>query len=144
MTKYFLFDSENEIIEAPKGQVLMRQGEAGTCAYLLLEGKLRVELEKDPPPVFIAEITPIDIVGEVAILSGRPRCATVTVMENSKLICLEKARLKHLFRRNPEAAEFIVKLLCAKLIGANEVIAKHHEYHKQFSGDFKKWMDQEG
>ncbi|MEW6237369.1 MAG: cyclic nucleotide-binding domain-containing protein [Candidatus Omnitrophota bacterium] len=143
MTNYFLFESENEIVEAAKGQVLMRQGEPGTCAFLLVEGKLKVELEKKPPPVFIAEITPIDIVGEIAILSGKPRCATVTAIENSKLIRLEKSRLKFLFRRNPEAAEFIVKLLCAKLIGANEFIAEHCEYERQFSGEFKKWMEME-
>lgn len=93
----------------------MREGEIGQCAYFVVQGRLLVEKNIDGENVPIAEIGPRDMVGEFAILDDAPRSATVTAMENSVLLVLNKHRIRSLIRRSPAVAEVIMKLLCHKL-----------------------------
>jgi len=110
-----LSDFSREAVQAVKGTVLMRQGELGRCAYFVVQGRLLVEKEVENDRIAIAEIGPNDIVGELAILDDAPRSATVTVLEDSLLIQLDKLRIKAIIRRSPTVAEVIMKLLCSKL-----------------------------
>ncbi|MEW6237203.1 MAG: cyclic nucleotide-binding domain-containing protein [Candidatus Omnitrophota bacterium] len=97
------------------GSILIREGDVGRCAYLLLSGRLQVIREKDGEIVVLGDIKPVDIVGELAIFDEMPRSATVVVMEDSYLIELSKFKLKALLHRSPTIAETIIKLLCNKL-----------------------------
>ncbi|MBD3266998.1 cyclic nucleotide-binding domain-containing protein [bacterium] len=111
-----------DILKAPKGTVLMREGEIGKSAFLVLEGRLLVERNIHGENVIIAEIMPRDIVGELAILDNEPRSATVTAIEDSLLIEFDKHRIKSIIRRSPDIAEVILKLLSHKLRTTHFVI----------------------
>ncbi len=109
------------------GTMLIQEGDLGRCAYLLLSGRLHVYKEHDGEAVMCGEITPIDIVGELAIFDEMPRSATVVVVEDAHLIELNKHKLKALIRRSPTIAETIIKLLCSKLRdSANRLVQSHH------------------
>ncbi len=60
-------------VEIPVGQVLTRQGEAARQAYVILEGSCRVEVDG----AVMAQVGEGDIVGEIGMLDGRARSATV-------------------------------------------------------------------
>ncbi len=107
--------ANQDTIYAAKGTVLMREGEVGSNAYLVLEGRLTVEREMDGKRIIIGNISPVDIVGELAILDEMPRSATVKVAEDARLIELNKHRMKTIIRRYPDIAEVVMKLLCSKL-----------------------------
>ncbi len=108
-------DLMREAIQAPKGTVLMRQGEIGRCAFFVVQGRLLVEKEINGDNLVLGEIGPRDIVGEIAILDDAPRSATVTAIEDSLLVKLDKQRIKMIISRSPAVAEVIMKLLCFKL-----------------------------
>ncbi|RJP19242.1 MAG: hypothetical protein C4527_27045 [Candidatus Omnitrophota bacterium] len=107
--------ASQDTIEVKKGTVLIREGEIGNCAYLVLWGRLQISRDINGKRVVIGEIRPVDIVGELAILDEMPRSATVTVVEDSRLIELNKHRMKAIIRRYPDIAEVVMKLLCGKL-----------------------------
>lgn len=111
----FLGDLSREAVRVEKGTVIMREGEIGQCAYFVVHGRLLVEKNIDGENVPIAEIEPRDIVGELAILDDAPRSATVTAMEDSLLVILNKDRIRSIIRRSPAVAEVILKLICHKL-----------------------------
>lgn len=111
----FLSELANDIIQVKKGVVIMKEGEVGRCAYFLIKGKLVVEKQIGGESVVIAEVHPKDLVGELAILDDAPRSATVTTIEDSVLVVLNKNRIRTLIRRTPAVAEVILKLLCQKL-----------------------------
>lgn len=116
MLKSKMMLNSGDLIQVERGTVLMKQGAIGHCAYLLLQGQLLVEKElENGEKVVIAQITPINLVGEFAIFDEMPRSATVTVLEDAKLIELKKHRLKTMIRKSPEIAEVVIKLLCNKL-----------------------------
>ncbi|MGI8703131.1 MAG: Crp/Fnr family transcriptional regulator [Candidatus Limnocylindrales bacterium] len=69
-------------VDLPAGQVLMRQGEAGHEAFVIVRG--RAEIRRDGQ--VIAERGDGDILGEIALLDEGPRTATVTLTESSQLL----------------------------------------------------------
>lgn len=124
MADMTMSDLSREVVKVPRGAVLMRQGEIGKCAYFVVQGRLIVEREDQGQRIFIAEIGPRDLVGELAILDDSPRSATVTVAEDSLLILLNKHRIRSIIRRSPNIAELILKLLSHKLRKTHERFVK--------------------
>ncbi len=61
------------------GQVLMRQGDHGDDMYLVLAGRVAVEVEHgDGTRTVVDEVGTGNVVGEMALLTGLPRTATVS------------------------------------------------------------------
>ncbi len=117
-------DLAREAVRAPKGTVLMHQGELGRCAYFVLQGRLLVEKENDGEKIVLGEIGPRDLVGEIAIIDDAPRSATVTVVEDAILLQLDKVRIKTIIRKSPEIGDVIMKLLCHKLRQNHDLMRK--------------------
>jgi CRP-like cAMP-binding protein len=71
----------------PTGHVLMHRGAPGTSCFLVASGKLRVSAPDDVGTEReLAQLGPGSLVGEMAVITGSPRLATVTVMAPSDLI----------------------------------------------------------
>jgi predicted acylesterase/phospholipase RssA/CRP-like cAMP-binding protein len=88
------------------GQVLFHQGDPGDSLYLLLSGRLS-STERYPqveqPHVF--ELVPGTCFGELALLTGQPRSATVAALDASKLAMLSRPGLERLAVQFPELIE---------------------------------------
>lgn len=69
-------------LDLPAGRVLMRQGEAGHEAFVIIRG--RVAITRDGQ--VIAERGNGEILGEIALVDEGPRTATVTLTESSQLL----------------------------------------------------------
>jgi CRP/FNR family cyclic AMP-dependent transcriptional regulator len=65
-----------EEVAFDEGTVLIREGEQGGEAFVVVDGTLEVSRGGDAP---IAEVGAGQVVGEIALLSNQPRSATVTV-----------------------------------------------------------------
>src|SRR5229473_1783359 len=95
--------AELEYVYLSGGETLMREGEIGDALYILLNGRLRIVArrpEKDEN--VINEIGPGETVGEMAILSGEPRSATVRAIRDCALVKVSKAAFDHLVEEYPK------------------------------------------
>lgn len=65
-----------------RGHILIRQGDPSPAMYLMVEGRVRVErrVPSLPRPLHIADVGPGEVVGEMGILSGVARSATVIAL----------------------------------------------------------------
>ncbi len=71
----------------PAGHLLIRQGEQGTACYLVASGRLRVLREDDAGEQRqVASVGPNAVVGEMALITGSPRQATVEVVEPADVL----------------------------------------------------------
>jgi CRP-like cAMP-binding protein len=66
-----------EPVHAAAGDVVLRQGDAGDGLYLVVSGRLRVSVAADGTERVLYDLGRSAIVGEIALLSDRPRAATV-------------------------------------------------------------------
>ncbi len=79
------------------GTVLFHQGETGDTMYFIVSGEVRVEIG----PV-VEKLGPGDFVGEMSLLFGDPRSATVVATTPSLLLALDIAHFRELAGRRPE------------------------------------------
>ncbi|MBN1938660.1 MAG: cyclic nucleotide-binding domain-containing protein [Candidatus Aminicenantes bacterium] len=89
-------------VEVPEGGVLIRQGDTAEAMYIVEKGLLRAAIaRKGSAPAAVGLMGPGSLIGEIALLTGSRRNATVTAVEPSRLARLEAAELKEIMDRHP-------------------------------------------
>jgi len=86
-------------VEVKKGDEIIRQGEQGDRFYLIKSGRAEVWVleEFEEQPEKMRELVPNDSFGEQALLADSLRSATVRMLEDGKLLALEKADFLKIF-----------------------------------------------
>ena len=103
-----LLESDTTPVALAAGEILFRQGDPGDSMYLLLQGRLSVQLtHQDGTQTQLAELDPGSPVGEMALLTGQPRSASVLALTESELIRCSRDSYERLARKYPdELTEF--------------------------------------
>jgi CRP/FNR family transcriptional regulator, cyclic AMP receptor protein len=108
----------------PNDQVFAR-GESGDEAYVVLRGKISIQLEQDAPP--IAQLGDGKIFGELAFLDGAPRAAYAVATQPSILLVMKRDAFGDLCRREPTLGMMVMRNLAQdlanKLRGVNETLS---------------------
>jgi CRP-like cAMP-binding protein/di/tricarboxylate transporter len=106
-----------------EGDTVCRQGEPGDCLYVLTAGRLGVHVH-DPDGGAsrrIDGLNPGDFFGEMALLTGEPRSATVRAEARSRVLRLERERFEALVREQPSSFLAIARGLSRRLASANRI-----------------------
>lgn len=82
------------------GEIILKQGEEGRCAYIVEQGRVEIFLEREGGvSQYIGSRGPGTIIGEMALIDNAPRTATVRAVENCELLEITKEdfanRLEH-------------------------------------------------
>jgi CRP-like cAMP-binding protein len=92
--------SKLESVNVPAGMTIVREGEHGDYYYLIRNGRAQVSrLGASGNPVVLAELQAGDGFGEEALISGEPRNATVTMLEDSELMRLAQSDFNDILKR---------------------------------------------
>ncbi|HVI51173.1 MAG TPA: SpoIIE family protein phosphatase [Candidatus Sulfotelmatobacter sp.] len=105
------------------GEVLFRQGEDGSCAYVVAGGTLDVLVNTGLGDVHMAEVERNQLVGEIAVFANLPRSATVVARTNATLLRLEREDVLSIIAANPEAGRAIIADLGRRLTMVNQPLA---------------------
>ncbi len=85
------------------GETIVSEGAEGSSLFLLVSGSVDVStLAQGDEPLTLAELGPGDFFGEVSLLTGRPRTATITAREFVLAIELDRSDLDAIATRHPE------------------------------------------
>ncbi len=104
----------------PAGQVVFRQGDESDSLYIVSTGRLDVSIEHEgKAPQTISEVGRGEFVGEMGLLTGEPRSATVISLRDSLLFRLAKDRFDILLELHPELARRIARNLSLRLKHSN-------------------------
>ena len=108
----------------PGGTRVFHEGDTGDACYIVREGVCRVTREhSDGRAITLANLTKGDIFGELAMLDGETRSASVEALEDAELLALPATDVKALLRDHPELAVKLVEALTRRLRQANERIS---------------------
>jgi CRP-like cAMP-binding protein len=94
-----------------EGRVLMRQGERGRELVVLLDGDVKVERGG----VTVATMHGGEFLGELALITGRPRTATVTALTDVRTLVLDGISFDRLLRDMPTVSAKVLKALAERL-----------------------------
>lgn len=89
-------------VEYAEGDIVITEGEQGSSLYVIASGEVKV-YTKGPrgESLPLASLGEGEFFGEVSVLTGKPRTATITASQRSELLRLDKERLDALVNRFP-------------------------------------------
>ncbi|HEV2718417.1 MAG TPA: cyclic nucleotide-binding domain-containing protein [Thermoanaerobaculia bacterium] len=94
--------AEMELEQHQEGHVIISEGQPGSSMYVIVSGEVKVfTIGKDNNPVYLAKLGEGDFFGEVSVLTGRPRTATITASQPTDLLRLDKEKLDNLLAGHP-------------------------------------------
>jgi CRP-like cAMP-binding protein len=102
------------------GEVLFNANDSLRHVWLVDEGRLEVLVDRDGQPQRVAEIGPGQPVGELAVLIGGERTATVRALRDTWLRGLTAPTFEALLMRHPGAALGLARTLARRLVQANQ------------------------
>jgi CRP-like cAMP-binding protein len=98
-------------LDFPAGKVLIREGEPGREFFILVEG--RVEVTRQGKALATRQAG--DFFGEIALMTDRPRVATVTTSEPSRALVVTERDFRALVKRSPEIALKVLRAVADRL-----------------------------
>lgn len=112
------------IRRAVEGESIMEQFEDDRDLMLLMSGQAEILAVTGEP---IGEIHPGNIFGEIAMIDGRPRAATVRCVTDCEILVFPEVPLRELLRSDLEmmnvALMNLCRTLCARLRSSNQYMA---------------------
>lgn len=109
-------------VSLPEGATVFRQGEPGGSLYVIRAGKVRVLKESNGRQRVVTTLGPGDFFGEMAVVTGMPRSATVEVLEDADLIKVPADKLQEMVAGHGEVAIRLIQHLARRLEHANRFI----------------------
>jgi NTE family protein len=109
-------DAELKWMFIPGGQILFRENEVADSLYVVLTGCLGVIVrDNNRRDILIARIAAGETVGEMGLLDGDVRSATVEALRDTELLKLDKASYEDLLVRHPKSMRALISLLVRRL-----------------------------
>ena len=103
-----------------KGEYICREGEEGNTFHVILDGELEVVLGEGDAARALNVLKKGDFFGEMALLQGGKRTASVVAARRTQLITLDRTSFNSLFLKNPKALEYFTRVLCKRVADANK------------------------
>jgi NTE family protein len=123
----FLGQSEITAVESlfvesthQKGEYVCHEGEQGDTFHIILDGELEVVVGQDDSARVLSILKKGDFFGEMALLQGGKRTASVLVARRARLVTLDRTSFNSLFLKNPKALEYFTRVLCKRIADANK------------------------
>src|ERR1700751_2478145 len=107
-----------------EGEVLFRAGDVGDGCYRIQTGLVKVVVTSQPGEErIISLLGPDAIVGELSMIDGGPRSASVVAIADCSLLFLSRAKFQTYIDSHPELTSYLMKTLARRLRGADEGLA---------------------
>ncbi len=122
-----LAERASEHFYAP-GQTVIEEGEPSDRLFVVLSGRVRVlEATHDPleTTLVLGELGPGEVVGEVGILTDKPRSATVVAVEPTHCIGIPEAEFSVVLDRAPQLALGLSRVLAERIYDTDRRLARY-------------------
>jgi len=108
-----------------RGETVFGQGETGENCYVVVKGRVQGRIASDgtaEPVRFTAG--PGAVIGEMTLMTGLPRSATVSVEEDVELLEISKAAFTRLLALRPEVPEILARLVAERAAANAAALSK--------------------
>ena len=113
------------------GEIIIKEGSRGTCAYIIESGSVEVSRTYDKVKKILTTLGEKQVFGEMGLIEDKPRSATVIAIGNTILSEISRESFNDLFCKNPKVILSILNALFDKLRTATINIVKDHAKKKQ-------------
>jgi CRP/FNR family transcriptional regulator, cyclic AMP receptor protein len=110
-----VFYNAKSFRDVPTGTLIFEEGASGAEMFGVVEGEVEVRL----PNGAVYWLGPDDTFGEMAIIDGSPRSATVVAVTDTKLAVIDRRRFLSLVQETPMFALQVMSSIAERLRAAN-------------------------
>jgi CRP/FNR family transcriptional regulator, cyclic AMP receptor protein len=111
MTTLNLFQHATNVETFPSGQVIIEEGQPGDIMYVVQAGEVDILLGGK----VIDSAGPGGIIGEMALLSDKPRSATVVAKSECRLVPVDEKQFVYLVHQSPYFAIQVMRVIADRL-----------------------------
>jgi CRP-like cAMP-binding protein len=138
------------VVHFGRGEKLIEQGEKGDSMFVLVEGEANVVVERNGYQAHVASLKSGDCFGEMSLLTGENRSATIIANADCEAVEIGKAVLAHSLKENPELLHQLSDLLAQRQIENEGALAKTEPRHlkatqaaykETFTGRLRKFFE---
>jgi small-conductance mechanosensitive channel/CRP-like cAMP-binding protein len=105
------------------GELLVREGELGDSLYIIRHGVVDVSAAgADGRPVHLSELRRPAFFGEMGLMTGEPRNATIRARTDVEVIEMPREGFTELFRAHPDAAAQMSEIIAARMSQRRELL----------------------
>src|SRR5215813_8495060 len=125
-----------KLAEFPPSEVIVREGAPGVSMYIIKSGLVEVR-KKDLSTgldFLVAQLSDGAAVGEMSLLTGKPRSATVSTVQPTVVFTLTRADFRNLLTQHPEISLGLARILAERLEDATKQVGI--EYVSLLKGNF--------
>ena len=97
-----------------KGETIIHQGESGESMFILITGSAEVFAQKNGRLLRVGELGSGECFGEVSLLTGEPRSASVIARTDCEILEIQKLAIGAVLRENPHLAERLSETLAMR------------------------------
>jgi small-conductance mechanosensitive channel/CRP-like cAMP-binding protein len=106
------------------GEAIIRQGDPGTELFAVERGRVEVVVAlENRQPLRVALLEPGGVVGELALLTGERRTATVQALAETEVIVISQKAFKVVLDANPELVEQLTQRLARRMDLLNQAVS---------------------
>jgi CRP-like cAMP-binding protein len=104
-------------------QILFQKADPGDCLYAVISGRVGITTESEGgKAILLNMMKPGDVLGEIALLDGKPRTANAVALEDSQLLRIDRADFMPFLERHPQVAIRLMGVLCDRLRWTSDII----------------------
>jgi CRP-like cAMP-binding protein len=115
--------SRFQLRELKAGEALINQGDDGESLFILAEGLLEVFMQVGDEKRHVTLLRPGSFFGEMALLTGEKRSATITSSLESLVVELAKDSIMSLVTENPEVLKKMMSTIAKRRLKNKEIIS---------------------
>jgi CRP/FNR family transcriptional regulator, cyclic AMP receptor protein len=107
------------------GTVIYGKGDPGDSLFAVITGTVQISVPSvEGKDTVFAQLAAGEIVGEIALLDGRPRSADVAAVTDCELMVINRRDFVPLIHDHPELAFRLIDILCEKLRRTNDQVER--------------------
>lgn len=127
-----------------RGEKVLQEGDPGESMFILVSGQAAVLVRSGDHDTLVATLHPGDYCGEMSLLTGEPRSATVVARTDCELWEIDKPVLAELLQKNATLVQKLGDLLANRRLEREGVLsseaekAQLQEREKEYAASFMK------
>jgi signal transduction histidine kinase len=120
------------------GATLFRQGDPAESLYVILKGSVKI-IGRDPEghPIELSTLIKGQFFGELALVDGGTRSATVETLEDSEFFILERPNFIRILSASPELLSLVLASISSKIKSSNEKIYLEMLEHQRIQAEME-------
>jgi small-conductance mechanosensitive channel/CRP-like cAMP-binding protein len=114
-----------QAIHFGRGEKLIEQGDDGNSMFILVSGEANVVVDRNGFQTHVASLAAGDCIGEMSLLTGEKRSATVIANKDCEVVEIGKPVLANSLKENPELLKQLGDLLARRQLEIEGAVAAH-------------------